>query len=117
MTLLAFVRVNGPSMAPTLEDGDFVLVVGSRLAPRPRVGAVVVVAHRELGTIVKRVVGRSDDGRLRLAGDNAMSIATDRIGLVPADAVRGVAYLRVDARGRMRCMVTSNEPCETRHPP
>lgn len=60
--------VRGPSMSPTLSDGEFVLV--SRYA-RPRPGVVVLVrwARRPGLLSVKRVVGRHGDGWWVL-GDN-----------------------------------------------
>ncbi|MGH3925170.1 MAG: S26 family signal peptidase [Pseudonocardiaceae bacterium] len=60
--------VRGPSMSPTLSDGDFVLV--SRRARRCS-GAVVLVrwARRPGQLSVKRVVGRHGDGWW-VVGDN-----------------------------------------------
>jgi nickel-type superoxide dismutase maturation protease len=62
------VVVRGPSMSPTLSDGDLLLL---RLRGRPRPGAVVLVrwAQRPGQLSVKRAVGRHGDGWWVL-GDN-----------------------------------------------
>lgn len=86
--------VRGPSMSPTLSDGDLVLL--SRGA-RPRPGAVVVVrwAQRSGQLSVKRVVGRHGAGWW-VQGDNPHA-STDSRHLGPADLVAVVlARLRPD---------------------
>ena len=60
--------VRGPSMSPTLSDGDIVLV-GLRARPRPGAVALVQWPQRPGQLSVKRVVGRHGDGWWVL-GDN-----------------------------------------------
>jgi len=78
--LLRRVRVRGPSMAPTLGDGDTVLAV--RKNPRP--GDVVLVTwdDRPGQLSVKRAV-RPDGGGWHVEGDNPRG-STDSRGLGPA---------------------------------
>lgn len=91
---LSIVRVNGSSMAPALEDGDFVLVLDARLARTP-VGSVVVVRHRALGTIIKRVTARTDDGFVTLRGDGLLSTSSEHIGVVGPKEILGRALVRI----------------------
>jgi nickel-type superoxide dismutase maturation protease len=60
--------VRGPSMSPTLSDGDVLLL---RLGARPRPGAVLLVrwVQRPGQLSIKRAVGRHGDGWWVL-GDN-----------------------------------------------
>ncbi|MGH3990677.1 MAG: nickel-type superoxide dismutase maturation protease, partial [Pseudonocardiaceae bacterium] len=76
--------VRGPSMSPTLSDGDVVLV---SVHARPRPGAVVLVrwAQRPGQLSVKRVVGRHGDGWWVL-GDNPAG-STDSRQLGTADPI------------------------------
>ncbi|HSL08813.1 MAG TPA: nickel-type superoxide dismutase maturation protease [Pseudonocardiaceae bacterium] len=76
--------VRGPSMSPTLSDGDVVL---ASLRARPRPGAVVLVrwAQRPGQLSVKRVVGRHGNGWWVL-GDNPDG-STDSRQLGPADPI------------------------------
>ena len=77
-------------MAPTLGDGDTVLI-----DPRvpPDTGAVIVARHpyRTDVTVVKRVGAITADGKLRLAGDNpAESTDSAHYGALPPERVLGV---------------------------
>jgi phage repressor protein C with HTH and peptisase S24 domain len=62
------VRVSGPSMSPTLRDGDVVIV---RHGAPPRPGDVVLAKYRDMPDryVLKRVV-RSDGDGWWLASDN-----------------------------------------------
>ena len=90
------VLVRGPSMAPTLRDGDVLLVWALR-RPRPRPGSVVVVelpGQRGLG--VKRLDVIKADGSAWIEGDNPFGSTDSRqFGVVPAADLRGRALLRL----------------------
>jgi phage repressor protein C with HTH and peptisase S24 domain len=93
------VTVRGPSMAPTLSDGDVVLV---RRAAVPRPGDVVLVrwAARPRQLSIKRAVRPDGDGWF-VRGDNTFA-STDSAELGPA-TVLGVVRLRLWPRpGRLR---------------
>jgi nickel-type superoxide dismutase maturation protease len=86
------VRVRGPSMAPTLVDGDVVLV---RLRKRPRPGDVVLVrwAARPAQLSIKRAEQAHVAGTWFVVGDNPFA-STDSRDLGPA-AVLGVVKRRL----------------------
>lgn len=90
-------RVSGPSMTPTLVDGDRVLV---RYGGAIRPGSVVMLAHptRDDLLLIKRAVRRQRDGRWWVLGDNpyAGGDSTD-FGAVPAELIAARALLRVAA--------------------
>lgn len=90
------VAVRGPSMAPTLSDGDVVLV---RFGAKPAVGRVVLVRwpDRPWQLSVKRAVRPEADG-WHVAGDNPDG-STDSRALGPA-AVLGVVVCRLWPRPR-----------------
>ncbi|MEM1112794.1 MAG: S24/S26 family peptidase [Pseudomonadota bacterium] len=90
---LKAVRVAGHSMAPELNDKDYVLIVRG---PRSRylVGQVVMVRHPELGTIIKRILevkGR----RYRLAGDNPASMPSYKMGWIHHSQIAGRVLTRI----------------------
>lgn len=91
------VRVSGPSMVPTLRDGDTVLV---RHGTRIRPGDVVLATFRAMPDrlVLKRAVRRQDDGWW-LASDNTFA-GGDSAAHGIAD-VRGRIVLRL-GRGRPR---------------
>ena len=66
-----WVRVSGPSMVPTLRDGDAVVVRhGARITP----GDVVLATFRSLpGRLVLKRAVRPQDGGWWLASDNAFA--------------------------------------------
>jgi phage repressor protein C with HTH and peptisase S24 domain len=85
------VGVRGPSMSPTLSDGDVVL---ARFGARPRPGDVVLVrwSARPEQLSVKRAVHR-DGARWHVEGDNPFG-STDSRTLGPA-LVEGVVVARL----------------------
>jgi signal peptidase I len=84
------VRISGPSMAPTLRDGDVVVVRHGR-APRP--GDVVLARYRSMPDrpVVKRVVRAEEDG---------WWLASDNVAAGGDSSVHGIAD--VDARVVLR---------------
>lgn len=93
------VGIRGPSMSPTLSDGDVVL---ARFGAAPEPGDVVLVRWPERpGQLsVKRAAHRDGDGWWVL-GDNPDG-STDSRMLGPAEVV-GVVVLRLYPRpGRLR---------------
>ena len=78
------VAVRGPSMSPTLRDGDVVLARFGR-PPRPGDVALVRWAAREGQLSVKRVVGPEETG-WRVLGDNPAG-STDSRTLGPAEVI------------------------------
>lgn len=91
------IRVRGPSMAPTLRDGDVVLARNRRT---PRTGDVVVVtwATRPGQLSVKRAAEKNDAG-WHVEGDNTYS-STDSRELGPAE-VHGVVVARLWPQPRL----------------
>jgi nickel-type superoxide dismutase maturation protease len=85
------IRVRGPSMAPTLKDGDVVLVRNWR---EPRTGDVVVVTWvtRPGQLSIKRVTAPNTHG-WHVEGDNP-DASTDSRDLGPAQ-VHGVVVARL----------------------
>ncbi|HVT65079.1 MAG TPA: S24/S26 family peptidase [Mycobacteriales bacterium] len=101
MILLRVALVRGPSMVPTLRDGDRIVVrIGTpRVAP---VGRVVLVELPDRPLSVKRLVAVEAGGSLRVEGDNEFGSTDSRVlGPLPADAMKGVALARLWPRPRI----------------
>lgn len=98
-------RVHGASMAPTLREGDRVLVVHGR---RVRPGDVVVGELADGTVAVKRAVERRTtasgaSGWWLLSDDPAVGVDSRHRGPVPDERVRAVVVARVWPRpGRLR---------------
>ncbi|MBW8803624.1 MAG: hypothetical protein JF587_07155 [Catenulisporales bacterium] len=90
-------RVSGPSMAPTLRDGDFVLA--RRIAPgRVRTGDVVLARHPVRADdllIVKRAVRRADGGWWLVSDNEFVTSDSREFGAVPDRLVLARAVLRL----------------------
>jgi phage repressor protein C with HTH and peptisase S24 domain len=65
---LSMIRVEGDSMAPTLSDGDEILVDGGDAAGRLRDG--IYVLRIEEALVVKRVAMSPAGGRVSVLSDN-----------------------------------------------
>lgn len=90
------IRVRGPSMAPTLRDGDVVL---ARRARTPRSGDVVVVTWvTRPGQLSIKRAARPDGAGWHVDGDNR-DASTDSRDLGPAE-VHGVVIARLWPRPR-----------------
>jgi nickel-type superoxide dismutase maturation protease len=91
------IRVRGPSMAPTLKDGDVVLA--RRGGGRARAGDVVVVtwAARPGQLSIKRAV-RPENGGWFVVGDNDLASTDSRE--LGAGEVHGVIRWRMWPRPR-----------------
>ncbi|WP_431680438.1 nickel-type superoxide dismutase maturation protease [Kitasatospora sp. KL5] len=91
------IDVAGPSMRPTLRDGDRVLV---RYGARIRPGAVVLVRHplRQDLLLVKRAAGRRPGGWWLLSDNPLVTTDSREYGAVPAELVLGRVLLRLRPR-------------------
>ena len=103
-TLLGFgiIRVSGPSMAPALQDGDFVLFRRLSAADNPCPGAIVIVRHQHLGTIIKLLGKETGLGQFSLHGLSAMSMASNHMGAVARQNIIGQAVLRIGSASGSR---------------
>ena len=94
MRLWTSVRIVGPSMEPTVRNGDWWLVRPSR---RVRVGQVVAARHphRPELTIVKRITKHTEGGWW-LEGDNPDASDDSRsFGALSSSALVGVLWIRI----------------------
>ncbi|MGI8792248.1 MAG: S26 family signal peptidase [Acidimicrobiales bacterium] len=107
-------RVEGDSMQPALEAGDFVVVAPRWLRTRPiSVGRVVVVADPSGRNVIKRVRAIAggwaelagepaivDKGHVAIEGDNRASSTDSRTyGSIPLDQISAVVVAAVRRRG------------------
>ncbi|HVW79313.1 MAG TPA: S24/S26 family peptidase [Mycobacteriales bacterium] len=92
--------VSGPSMVPTLRDGDRVMVrLGVRKLP---VGRVVLVELPDRPLSVKRLTAVEADGSVRVEGDNPYGSTDSRaLGALDPATVKGVVLARLWPRPRL----------------
>jgi len=82
-------RITGPSMAPTLNEGDTVLVSPFRVHPSP--GDIVLVRHPATDQVLcKRVKHLTDDGRPFVIGDGSPSTDSRDFGAIDPSGVVGI---------------------------
>ena len=81
-------------MAPTLQDGDYVVTWPARTYV---VGRVYLINHSDLGLIIKRLERETSDGRLIFAGDNPVSNSGDILGRIKKTRVRSRALLKISS--------------------
>ena len=93
-TPLFRVAVTGPSMEPTVRDGDWLLV--RRLSRPPRAGEVVVAADpRAPGRLLVKRVAAVEGAGVTIVGDHPAASTDSRdFGPVPLAAVVGRPVLR-----------------------
>ncbi|MFT2090359.1 hypothetical protein [Paraglaciecola sp. 2405UD69-4] len=86
----------GQSMSPTLENNDYV-ICGRWPGYRPVEGCLVVVAHPYYQVIVKRVQAIDELGRLKLSGDNLLSVDSQSMGWIDKECLVGRVVFRISA--------------------
>ena len=84
--MLRIHRVQGQSMAPAYNDGDYVVSLGFLPV---REGDVVVVQHPLFGRIIKRVAELDDHSGIRLQGDNPQSTSSEAMGWLTRQQLLG----------------------------
>ena len=83
-------------MAPTLRDGDHVLVWLGPPRPRLEPGRILIVDLPGAALSAKRLVRVEPDGRLWVEGDNLFGSTDSRtLGALPPESVRGRLLLRL----------------------
>ena len=91
--MLYFLRVQGDSMSPTLEDGQAVLGLSPALvSAKP---GRIIAFRRRADLFIKRALTREADGWFAVGDNPARSTDSRRFGAVPDAAVRAVAVCRL----------------------
>jgi len=86
------VKVIGPSMLPTLENGEIRFAVRGHIFARPGVIAVFVHPQRPALTQIKRLV-RKSNGRWWVEGDNAEASTDSRdFGGIDPALIQGILF-------------------------
>lgn len=96
--MFRLIRVNGDSMSPTLENGDYILVKKPRSQKNLRPGFIYVLNHDRLGRLVKRLA-REDEKGLWFHGDNPDSTSMTDLGASSRNKVLGRGLLRISPKG------------------
>ena len=78
-------RIQGESMSPEYQTGDFVLIV--RRA-HPKIGDVIVFHNQLYGLLIKRVEKVTEQG-IYVIGTGEHSLDSRRLGPVSPDKVQG----------------------------
>ena len=96
MPILYFLRVQGDSMSPSLEDGQSVLAL-SPLLVGVQPGRIVAFQRGDV-LYIKRVLTREDGGWFVVGDNPSRSTDSRRFGPVPESAIRAVGVLRLTPR-------------------
>lgn len=88
-------RVRGRSMAPSLDDGDHVLLKRYGRFRRPRPGDVACIRRKDEPMLIKRLGARGADGRFALSGDGAASAPAIDLGFAAEHEIVGRAVLHL----------------------
>lgn len=92
-------RVKGDSMAPTLKNGDFVIIRTSSSNHRLSKNDIVVMKKLCEPMLIKRVVGRVEDTTYQLAGDGVGSMPKIDLTNVSISQIIGKAVFAINKLG------------------
>lgn len=86
-------------MAPTLEEGDFILFKTASCGQFYGVGKIVVLKRLGEPMMIRRVATHNEDGSYQLAGDNADSMVKTDMLQVQKQQILGKVVLKIGPRG------------------
>ena len=88
--MLRLLRVAGNSLAPTYQDGDYVLALSPILVRAYRAGDIIVFRHHSYGTMIKQIEHVSPAGdEIYVVGTNEHSVDSRRFGPISKKDVIG----------------------------
>lgn len=93
--MFRFLRIQGESMTPEYQDGDFVLIMRVR---RPKVGQVIVFHNQLYGTLIKRIEKITEQG-IYVVGTAENSLDSRRLGPVRPERVQGKVIWHIRRNG------------------
>ncbi len=93
---IAKFRVSGPSMSPTINSGDFVVVNRwAYLFSKPKIGDIVVIRHpTKRITMVKRIKKIKLGAVFVVGDDKQLSTDSRNFGYVPTSKIIGKVIFR-----------------------
>lgn len=83
--MFQLLRIQGESMTPEYQDGDFVLIMR---VSRPKVGQVIVFHNQLYGTLIKRIEKITEQG-IYVLGTGENSLDSRRLGPVDPATLLG----------------------------
>ncbi len=94
--MFRILKITGDSMSPEFVDGDFVVIATIPVfLRRLKAGDVIVFRHAGYGTLIKKVERVAEGGDLIVAGTQADSLDSRRLGPISPDKVRGKVIWRI----------------------
>ena len=86
--MLFLLKVDGKSMSPSLEPGDFVLASRLYLSLKPN--DIIIVNHPIYSDIIKRIDRIDENNQLWLKGDNIYhSVSSEKMGAIDKKQLKG----------------------------
>ena len=98
--MFSMIKVQGTSMVPRLQHGDFVFI--SHWQRSLKVGDLVVVDHALYRFIIKRVIEIDCNGLLWIAGENESSLKPEELGWITPNKLVGKVLFCICANKKFR---------------
>lgn len=96
--MIKFMQIEGESLSPDFQDGDFVLITNSHHSTRRvKPGDVIAFEHPAYGMLIKRVTGFDEEGLL-VAGSHPDSLDSRKLGSIHPERVLGKVIWHVRKR-------------------
>ncbi|MBM3153248.1 MAG: S26 family signal peptidase [Chloroflexi bacterium] len=100
--MFRIIRISGESLSPEYQEGDFAVVAASPFfLSRLKAGDVIVFAHPDYGTLIKRV-SQALPGAVFVRGSRAESVDSRTFGPIPRPAITGKVVWHIRKARRER---------------
>lgn len=93
------IRINGHSMAPTLDDGDYALARIPSSRRQPVIGDVVLFQRNGERPMIKRLADKADNDSFLISGDGALSAPRVDLGPVKKDDIQACLVVGITPTG------------------
>jgi len=93
------IRIDGHSMSPTLEHGDFALGRVVTSIDQLAIGDIIVFARSTSRVMIKRLVKKEKNNIFKVAGDGVLSTSSVDLGDIEIDHISAQITHRISPRG------------------
>ncbi|OUR95436.1 hypothetical protein A9Q84_16515 [Halobacteriovorax marinus] len=97
--MISIFKVQGQSMSPLYEDGDYLFIFKPFWKKPPLAKQIIVFNHIKYGLLLKRVVSVDKKSKIFFSkGHNSHSISREEIGAIKFEEIKGTPIFHIKGK-------------------